>query len=136
MLRANRKRRRAHRANQPSVSIKSPHNNDSVSGRTFQVTVDAVANRGVARIEYYIDNTFVKSSTANSGTQLSLPNWVDIGKHTLKAVAYDDVDNSGDDSVTVEITPSAEAAVEVIDPINGQTIEKNTKHLQRRGGAV
>ena len=112
------------RANTPSIEIISPRNNESVSGRTFQVTVDAVANRGVARIEYYIDNTFVKSSTANSGTQLSLPNWVDIGKHTLKAVAYDDVDNSGDDSVTIEITSSVEAAVEVIDPINGQTIEK------------
>lgn len=112
------------RANTPSVSIKSPDNNDSINSRRFQVEIDATARRGVARVEYYIDNTFVKSSSATSGMQLTLPNWVDVGRHTLKVVAYDDVDNAGDDSVSIEVTSDAEAAVEVIDPINGQTIEK------------
>ncbi len=111
------------RANQPSISIQEPGRNDTIRGRSIQVEIRASARRGISRVEYAIDDRFVKESSSDSGTTINLPSWVDTGKHTLTATAYDDVDNSDAASVSIEVaTEPATDSAEIIDPINGQTV--------------
>jgi len=48
--------------------------------------------------------------------------------HTLKVVAYDDIDNSGSDTVTIQLNADAGSeSLELIDPKNGQTIERQSE---------
>lgn len=114
-------------ANKPSVHITSPGNGSTVAQRSINVTVEASAPRGVSRLEYAIDGKFIETSTSITGTTAPLPSWVTPGTHTLTATAFDDVDNSGSDQVNINVTAAAPSStVSLIDPINTQTIEKQS----------
>ena len=110
----------------PNISITSPNNNETFEDRSISISVDTDAERGVSRVEYYLDSYYLGSNT-NSPYQLNttLPNTISRGYHTLQAVAYDDVDNNGSDSVRIQIeaNPLSEN-FEILDPTNGQTIIK------------
>ncbi len=80
--------------NQPTISISSPQTNTTISNPNLEVRVNASAPRGVTRVEYFIDNNLIGTSTiAPFNLSYSLPNSLN-GFHALKAVAYDDIDNS------------------------------------------
>jgi penicillin-binding protein 1C len=110
--------------NQPTIEILSPDNRDSV-GSSFNVSISTSAPRGVSRVEYYINDEYVQTSTSRSGTTITLPSWVESGLHVLNAVAYDDVDNKNADSVELSITSSGSyTRFNITNPFNSQTIEK------------
>jgi len=91
-------------ANKPEITITSPQDNASV-GKTFTVTVKASAPRGVSRVEYYLDENLVATSAQSPFYKtIALPAEVGKGFHILKAVAYDDIDNSNYHQVYVNIT--------------------------------
>jgi 1A family penicillin-binding protein len=113
--------------NFPRIQIESPMSDAEISGRTINVDVNAEAPRGISRVEYYIDGFFIGSQNA-PGIDLNteLPNTIDAGFHTLKAVAYDDVDNSGSDTVGINVNDGvASNGISIVDPRNGQTIQKS-----------
>jgi len=117
-------------ANEPSITITSPENHASIDGRTATVLINASAPRGVSSVEYAIDGKFVASSTSSTGTTMALPSWVDAGSHTLTATAFDDVDNSSFDEITMNVTTAPNyVAVSVTNPLNGQTIKKSQNHF-------
>ncbi len=115
-------------ANTPTIQIISPSNNSSVEGRIINVDVSANAPRGISRVEYYLEGSFIGSSSRspyNLTTQI--PSAIEKGVHTLKAVAYDDIDSSGSETVSIQILTDAFGdSIELIDPKNGQTIEKTS----------
>lgn len=112
--------------NMPSVTIESPGSGSALGERAIEVAVNAFAPRGVARVELYLDGFYLGTDTASPyQLRASLPATVGRGFHTLKTVAYDDVDNSGSDTVGIRIESEAEASgFDLIDPKNGQTIER------------
>ncbi|MBM5789776.1 hypothetical protein FJZ23_01685 [Candidatus Parcubacteria bacterium] len=112
--------------NFPVVKISSPLEGGT-TGRTLEALAAANAPRGVSRMEFYVDGLFIGSDeTSPFGLTVTLPNAIERGFHTLKAVAYDDVENQGSTTVgfTVQENPS-DAVISLVDPKNGQTIEKN-----------
>jgi len=112
-------------ANEPDVEITSPRKNDTVA-RSFKVKVETDAPRGVERLEFYIDGTFVKMTEVTTGGTLSLPSWVGVGTHTLKVTAFDDIDNAKSDTVKIEVTEAGEeGAIRVTNPFNNQEIERS-----------
>jgi membrane peptidoglycan carboxypeptidase len=114
--------------NFPTVSIENPDNGDEFDERSLSVNVNADAERGISRVEFYIDGLYL-GSDSSSPFRLSatIPSSVSRGVHSLKAVAYDDVDNSSSDSITVELnTDGSDTAFEILDPKNGQTIERTS----------
>ncbi len=112
------------KANEPDVKIENPDSNDSV-GREFDVDVDADAPRSVDRLEFFIDDTFVRMTSVVTGATISLPSWVDTGTHTLKVIAYDDIDNAGSDTVKIKVNEaSEEGSLTITNPFNGQEIER------------
>lgn len=114
--------------NFPSVTIESPGNGSEISSRSIDVAVNAFAPRGVRRVEFYLDGFFLGSDESEPfSLHASLPSTVGRGFHTLKAVAFDDVENSGSDTVGVHVTSDAEVGgFDLLDPKNGQTIEKTS----------
>ena len=113
--------------NFPSVKITSPDQNDSVNGRTLTMQISADAPRGVSRTEFYIDGLFLGSDSSTPfSLSTALPSSVGRGAHTVKAIAYDDIDNAGSDTVTIQVeSEGSDTSFELIDPKNGQTIERS-----------
>lgn len=92
-------------ANKPQIAINSPQNNGSV-GRSFSVTVKTSAPRGVSRVEYYIDETLVAAAKDSPFyATLSLSSNISNGFHVLKAVSYDDIDNSNYHEININVGP-------------------------------
>lgn len=85
----------------PSVKITSP-TNGSTAGKKVSVSASASDNKGVSRIELWIDGAL--KDTVTSGTSLSW-SWntanVAKGAHTITAKAYDSTGNVGTSSVVV-----------------------------------
>jgi len=111
------------KANEPEIKIDSPEKNDDLS-REFKVDIEAGAPRGISRIEYQIDGTTIKTSSSSSGVNITLPSWVNVGSHTLKVIAYDNIDNSSGDEVDINVTEAgASASARITNPFSGQEIE-------------
>lgn len=110
--------------NKPEIEIREPDNNQNV-GRTFTVELDVDTKRAFGRIDYSIDGTYVSTSFDPEGTTLTLPGWVSRGEHTLIAAVYDDVDNTAQDTVQINVNESgSEGSFRITNPFEGQTIEK------------
>ncbi|MBI2051095.1 MAG: PBP1A family penicillin-binding protein [Parcubacteria group bacterium] len=81
--------------NKPSISIIEPSDGQTVSGDIIFFRVEASAPRGISRVEFYVDNELVAESRSAPYTGRYIPNpSVANGFHALRAVAYDDIDNS------------------------------------------
>lgn len=87
------------------ISITAPENNDTISG-VIDVFVQATGQKGIAKVDYFIDNTLVK-------TDLNLPyklKWdsttVADGPHTILATATDNAGQTVSDQVTVTVRNS------------------------------
>ena len=93
-------------SNKPQISINSPQNNSSV-GYSFSASVKTSAPRGVSRVEYFIDGNLI--TTANYSpfsATINLSSGASNGFHTLKAVSYDDIDNSNEHEININVTSS------------------------------
>jgi membrane peptidoglycan carboxypeptidase len=91
-------------ANTPTVSIITPLQDAKVETPSLSVEVSATAPRGtVARIELYLNGQPVSAlSTPPYLFTLSLAG-EQSGFHTITVAAYDDVDNRGEASVTINL---------------------------------
>ncbi len=112
--------------NFPTVTIESPNHDEGFDTRKIEVNVNASAPRGIRRVEFYVDGYYLGSdSRAPYSVKTTIPNTVGRGYHTIKAVAYDDVDNTGSASIGIRLlVDETEDRLEIIDPKNGQTIER------------
>lgn len=111
--------------NQPTVSIRSPRRGEDV-GRSFDVDLRTNARRNISRVEYYIDGKLITVGFDPSGTRVSLPSWVGTGNKDLKVIAYDDVDNSDEDSVSVSVREGGVSnGLSITNPFNNQEIEQS-----------
>ena len=110
-------------ANRPDININRAEVED---GRTLVVEVSASAPRPVSRVEYRLDGSYVATSSFYPfSARFEAPPSFGAGSHTLSATAYDDVDNSQTDEASVSLgEPSRVAAIEIMDPLDGQEIEK------------
>lgn len=115
--------------NFPRVKIITPDDDDHSQTREVFLSTEAEAPRGVTRVEWYLDGYFLDSDSAKPFEgNVFIPNQISKGYHTLKAVAYDDVDNSGSDTIGVFLEAETEEIYfEIIDPQQNQIIERNTE---------
>ena len=91
--------------NKPTIFIVNPKNNAVISDTTLSASINASAPRGVHRVEYYIDNILIATKTrAPFNLHYLLSSYFSKGYHKLKVVAYDDVDNSNETQVDLNIT--------------------------------
>lgn len=114
--------------NFPSIQFQSPKDGTQV-GRDLHALVSASAPRGLSRVEFYADGLYIGSDESSPfELNVTLPNSMDRGFHSLRAVAYDDIENQGSATTGIHVTESpSDASIAILDPKNGQTIEKIDK---------
>jgi membrane carboxypeptidase/penicillin-binding protein PbpC len=91
--------------NKPTISITSPAPNATINSREATATVAVSAPRGViSRVEYFVDGQKVGMSNAAPYTgTLLIPNSISNGFHTLRATAYDDIDDFNSAEITFNL---------------------------------
>ncbi|MFA6322186.1 MAG: PBP1A family penicillin-binding protein [Candidatus Buchananbacteria bacterium] len=115
-------------ADQPRVAIINPSTNQRIETRNFSATVQVSAPRGVKKVEYYLNDQLIKTVTEapyNLEVNLADPNLVN-GFNTLKAIAYDDIENNNSASVDLNFQlPSITNVLSWLNPKDGATLKKN-----------
>jgi membrane peptidoglycan carboxypeptidase len=112
------------RRNRPSITIQSPHKDDSV-GRNLELEFSVEMVRSFGRIDLTLDGLFIGSTFNENRTTLTLPGWVSRGDHTLTATVYDDVDNNAEDSIAIYVNEDgASGDFRITNPFDEQVIEK------------
>ena len=88
--------------NKPIINISYPESNQTIKSRDLEIRVQTIAPRGVRRVEYYIDDKLISTATKAPFT-LSQKIKVEIenGFHDLTAIAYDDIDNSNQATISL-----------------------------------
>ncbi|QEE17390.1 Ig-like domain-containing protein [Promethearchaeum syntrophicum] len=96
----------------PTVSITSPNNLDTVSG-TISIAVDANDNVGVTKVQCNIDGgAWTDDTTSPYGFSWD-STAVSDGTHTINARAYDAAGNYADDSISVNVNNNPSNPVHV-----------------------
>ena len=114
--------------NFPSIKILSPQDNQLI-GRQINIEATTSALRKISRVEFYTDGAYLGSDeTSPYKFNSTLPNTIGRGTHSLKSVVFDDVDNQGSNSVSIQVSEDAsEDSLTLIDPKHGQTIERTSE---------
>jgi 1A family penicillin-binding protein len=89
--------------NQPTISITSPGNNTTLTSSNLSIQVAASAPRGVNRVEYFLDDQSIGIARQAPFDLSYFINGFGNGFHALKAVAYDDIDNSKSASININL---------------------------------
>ncbi|MDU0460511.1 MAG: Ig-like domain-containing protein [Geobacteraceae bacterium] len=101
----------------PTVAISTSADSVSVNG-TVYVNVNASDNVGVSKVEYYLNNQLVATSTSSPYVYTWDTTSIAPGAYTLMAKAYDaagNIGHSGDVSVTV-LTDTTAPTVSITSP--------------------
>ncbi len=108
--------------NQPIVNIISPDNNEWINGEALIVNISANARRGISRFECFVDEKLADGNYyPNSNCQINATG-LNSGEHTLKVIAYDDIDNSGSASIKFNTNSLVPQKIIWLNPQNNQTI--------------
>lgn len=118
---------------QPSLTILNPSNNITLNQRAIQAQVNASAPRGISRVEFYMDNILLGTdSSAPYELNASLKSFSN-GFYALRVVAYDDIDNSAESTVRIQLQ-SNETFIDMfwMEPENRSQHEKPTEPITLR----
>lgn len=112
--------------NQPQVKITYPLANQTLTNDEIALSANAIAARGVKRIEYYFDEKLIAESVLTPFNYNYIVSGFDNGSHILKTVAYDDIDNAGADWIKVNFAlPEIPIDFKILNPTNNSSFGKN-----------
>lgn len=108
-------------ANQPTLTINQPANNQSVVDPLLLVSIDTAAPRGVSRVEYYIDNKLFSVNTVAPYGLAKNISFLDNGLHELLIKSFDDIDNSTEQKINFNLAltqtiPSGDVNLNWLEP--------------------
>ncbi|KKS40235.1 MAG: Penicillin-binding protein, 1A family [Candidatus Kuenenbacteria bacterium GW2011_GWA2_42_15] len=115
--------------NKPRIQLSSPADGTVVTNPAISATAEASAKRGIARVEYYFDGELI-STQKNYPFDLNDYQLIGIenGEHFLKAVAFDDVENSAEKNVKIYLN----LPDEYVNPINWTTPHDGQEFYQEQ----
>ncbi len=90
--------------NLPKISITSPDNGDTASSLkiTVKVSASAPSPRKISKVVYYLDNQKIGTSKKKPYTLIyTFTKDIKSGFHDITAEAYDDINNTTSDSISV-----------------------------------
>lgn len=88
---------------QPEISWLAPDNNETITGSPYTFEVSARARRGIKKVDYWLQDTYLGTSSQAPFSLLFTPSVLTPnGSHELRAVAYDDIGN--EQSARVNVT--------------------------------
>ncbi|KKQ60519.1 MAG: Penicillin-binding protein, 1A family [Parcubacteria group bacterium GW2011_GWE2_38_18] len=95
--------------NNPIFTIDQPANNQIIIDPTLTVRISASAPRGVGRAEYYIDNNLIASVSTYPFALEKNISFLPNGYHDLLVKVYDDIDNSSEQKISINLNLSESA---------------------------
>ena len=114
---------------QPDISWLEPRNNDSIRQSNFSMRTLASAPRGISRVEYFLDDEKIGQAYSSPfNFTYHINPFVSNGDHRLKAIAFDDLDNFKETTITINIQVDKDARnynIVWLNPSSGDTISKN-----------
>jgi len=96
--------------NPPSVSITSPSEGATVSG-TVNVAANASDDKGISKVEFYIDDSLNSTDTSSPYEFDWDTSSSSNGSHTIKAKAYDTVNQTAEHQITVTVNNGSSTPV-------------------------
>jgi hypothetical protein len=89
--------------NPPEVSISNPQDGETICG---DVTIQAVASDdfGIKKVEFYIDSALKETDTLLPYRYDWSTSGVTLGPHQIKVIAYDYIDQTAEDEISVTVT--------------------------------
>ncbi|OGF33473.1 hypothetical protein A2533_02550 [Candidatus Falkowbacteria bacterium RIFOXYD2_FULL_35_9] len=111
-------------ANKPSLQIYSPQNNETISSSNLNVEVNVSAPRGISRVEYYLDEQLINTVySAPFNLSFNISSIFGNGYHKLKVVVFDDVDNSAEEAIDINVLAERkDPSVNWINPIGNRSL--------------
>ncbi|NQV12393.1 PBP1A family penicillin-binding protein [Candidatus Uhrbacteria bacterium] len=110
-------------ANIPDVTVESPSRDDTLENREVQIRARVSARRQVSRVEAYIDGFYLGGTTSSPYViNAAIPGFVQEGQHNIRVVAFDDVENEGEEMIRVNVPGGGTTTIQVVDPRPGQII--------------
>jgi hypothetical protein len=92
---------------QPTISITNPSEGDIVSGSTVSITVDASDDKGVSKVEFYIDGSKIKEDSSSPYSYLWDTTSETDATYTIKAKVYDTMNQTASEQLSVTVSNSA-----------------------------
>ncbi len=109
-------------SDRPSIYWVAPSNNNIISEQTINLEINASAPRGVVKVVYFIDNNPVGTSYQNPyNYTLIIPPLLLNGGHTLTARAFDNLENTGEASITINLQREAYLNIDWLEPPQSTT---------------
>jgi len=111
---------------QPDIRWVDPDDNGVITQSSFDMRVDASGPRGISRVEYFVDDE--KVGTAYNEPfdfRYTVNPFLSNGRHTLKAIAFDNEDNFKEVSISINLDvdiSDRDFNVIWINPSNGDNI--------------
>lgn len=111
--------------NFPTIAFITPSDTQNIS-RSLSAEISVSTPRQISRVEFYADGEYLGSDESSPfRLTTELPNSIGRGMHTLKSIAYDDVENQGSTTISIQVTEDADDdSLSLIDPKHSQTIER------------
>lgn len=103
----------------PSVNISSPADGVTVI-QTVTIKANATDDKGVSRVEFYVDNSLLKTDGNAPYTFEWNPDPFTSGFHTIKAIAYDTIDQKDEDSIRLKVDKPPD--VTLTSPVSGTDV--------------
>lgn len=112
---------------QPTVTITKPIKDSELNEETFSVSTKSTAsgNHKINKVEYFIDKTLVESVTKKPFQTSYSPFNLTNGSHTLTVIAYDEVSNFSQASVTFSYNSDLSATVYFVSPSSSSTLNQD-----------
>jgi hypothetical protein len=110
----------------PHVTILQPVDSAVVAPGALTVRMEATDNKAIARVQLFDGSTKV-GDAATAAPNVYEAGWtVSAGAHTLRAVAFDAAENTGEDSIYVSCIPGDTQAplVAILQPASGSVLDE------------
>ncbi|MCF7906725.1 PBP1A family penicillin-binding protein [Patescibacteria group bacterium] len=118
--------------NQPSLTILSPYNGQTIDNQTVKVNIKSSSARGIKKIKCSLDNIALDLITIsspqpnqeiNTTCQMNLSG-VEAGQHKITVIASDDIENQKSESIWISTASSFEQRITWLGLANGQEINQ------------
>src|SRR3990167_9142737 len=104
----------------PTINITNPNNGDTVSG-IVNVTATATDDGGVEKVEFFVDGYLKQTDTTAPYSFSWDTKTVSNGLHTISAKAYDIVNKTAQDSISVTVDNVSLITLPGPTPVSGPT---------------
>ena len=113
-------------SDKPSVSILSPADGQEINANKFSINISAEAPRGISQIKIFLNDQEVGVLTNKPyNTEIKIPYGISNGSYHLIAKAYDDLLNTSQSDIVININREEYIKATWISPSAGTTLKQS-----------